>query len=201
MSVRETAKLLGKDKSYLENRLRLLKMGIDVQEMVSFRKDTLPHARLIDQVVDQKSRSELIQATKEGAGRREIEQAINETKNAVAIVEAGDPNLLVEVDDELPAGLDVQLEPTTEAEAEKNTVTTVETQQSSDSDENTVSFRKDSQTEPLRTSDAEDEGVSATLHLLDEAARRLEGLHLTSEERERVLAALAAMEKSVANRE
>jgi ParB family chromosome partitioning protein len=77
LSIREAAKMLGKDKGYLENRLRLLKMGEDVQEMVSFRKDTLPHARLIDAADDPDLRRDLINAVvKEGIGRREVERRI-----------------------------------------------------------------------------------------------------------------------------
>ncbi len=64
-SVREAAKRLGKDKGYIENRVRLLKMGEDVREMVSLRKDSAAHARVIDAVKDPQLRAELIRATVE----------------------------------------------------------------------------------------------------------------------------------------
>ena len=81
LSLRDAAKKLGRDKGYLENRLRLLSMGEDVQEMVSSRKDTLPHARLIDAVADEQQRRQLIEmVVSEGAGKREIETLIAEFK-------------------------------------------------------------------------------------------------------------------------
>ena len=50
LSYRDVARLLGKRKGYVENRINLLKMGADVQKMVSVRTDTLQHARLIDPI-------------------------------------------------------------------------------------------------------------------------------------------------------
>jgi len=43
-SVRRLAQKLGKDKGYLENRLRLADAPDEVRELVSLRKDTLSHA-------------------------------------------------------------------------------------------------------------------------------------------------------------
>lgn len=65
LSIREAARLLGKDKGYIQNRLFLLKAKPDVQEMVSRRPDTLRHARLITSVADPAQRSSLIQAVLE----------------------------------------------------------------------------------------------------------------------------------------
>lgn len=62
LSIRDTAKLLGKGKGYIENRLALLKMGEDVQNMVQTRPDTLLHAREIDGLTDLLLRQELIEA-------------------------------------------------------------------------------------------------------------------------------------------
>ncbi len=77
LSLRGAARKLGRDKGYLENRLRLLSMGEDVQNMVSFRKNTLPHARLIDAVNDQRLRQKLItMVVEDGVGKREIETII-----------------------------------------------------------------------------------------------------------------------------
>lgn len=85
LSIREAAALLGKPKSYLSDRLALLKMGEDVQELVSERSDTLLHARLIDAIEEPVFRAELIQMTRSGAGRRELERLIQE-KNAPEIL-------------------------------------------------------------------------------------------------------------------
>lgn len=90
-SVRETAKRLGKSKSYITDRLEVLRAGEDVRAMVSARADTLRHAREIDKVQDPVLRRELIRATVEDeasfkATQERIEQAALETsaKNGVA---------------------------------------------------------------------------------------------------------------------
>ena len=43
-SVRRLAQKLGKDKGYIENRLRLAGAPIEIKQLVSLRKDTLSHA-------------------------------------------------------------------------------------------------------------------------------------------------------------
>lgn len=78
LSIREAARWLGKDKSYVENRLRLLNMGADVHDMLAARPDTIPHARLIDAVTDAGVRAILIRAVVEdGVGEREIRRRIS----------------------------------------------------------------------------------------------------------------------------
>jgi ParB-like chromosome segregation protein Spo0J len=78
LSIREAARWLGKDKSYVENRLRLLNMGPDVHEMLNARPDTIAHARLIDAVTDPDLRADLIRAVVEdGIGEREIRRRIS----------------------------------------------------------------------------------------------------------------------------
>jgi ParB/RepB/Spo0J family partition protein len=62
LSIRDSARLLGKGKGYIENRLALLKMGADVQAMVETRADSLLHAREIDSITDAALRAELIDA-------------------------------------------------------------------------------------------------------------------------------------------
>lgn len=77
LSVRDAARLLGKNKGYIENRLRLLKMGPDVQRMVSLRKDTIPHAYYIGPINDDELRSRLIAAVlNEQIGVREVRRRI-----------------------------------------------------------------------------------------------------------------------------
>jgi len=58
-SVRKLAQKLGKDKGYLENRLRLADAPDEIRELVSLRKDTLSHAYELMKVVDVKKRKRL----------------------------------------------------------------------------------------------------------------------------------------------
>ncbi len=58
-SVRKLAQKLGKDKGYLENRLRLADAPPEVRELVSVRKDTLSHAYELLKVEDPKKRRRL----------------------------------------------------------------------------------------------------------------------------------------------
>ena len=82
LSVRDAARLLGKNKGYIENRLRLLKMEPDVQRMVSLRKDTIPHAYYIAQVTDEALRAKLISAVlHEQIGVREVRRRIEAVNN------------------------------------------------------------------------------------------------------------------------
>ena len=58
-SIRKLADKLGKDKGYLENRLRLADAPTEVRELVSLRKDTLSHAYELMKVEDPKKRKRL----------------------------------------------------------------------------------------------------------------------------------------------
>jgi ParB family transcriptional regulator, chromosome partitioning protein len=58
-SVRKLAHKLGKDKGYLENRLRLANAPEEIRELVSLRKDTLSHAYELLKVDDVKKRKRL----------------------------------------------------------------------------------------------------------------------------------------------
>ena len=58
-SVRKLAQKLGKDKGYLENRLRLADAPEEIRELVSLRKDTLSHAYELLKVEDPKKRKRL----------------------------------------------------------------------------------------------------------------------------------------------
>jgi ParB family chromosome partitioning protein len=58
-SVRRLAQKLGKDKGYLENRLRLADAPEEIRELVSLRKDTLSHAYELMKVEDPKKRRRL----------------------------------------------------------------------------------------------------------------------------------------------
>jgi ParB family chromosome partitioning protein len=58
-SIRKLADKLGKDKGYLENRLRLADAPEEIRELVSLRKDTLSHAYELLKVSDPKKRRRL----------------------------------------------------------------------------------------------------------------------------------------------
>jgi ParB family chromosome partitioning protein len=58
-SIRKLAEKLGKDKGYLENRLRLADAPPEVRELVSLRKDTLSHAYELMKVTDPRKRRKL----------------------------------------------------------------------------------------------------------------------------------------------
>ncbi len=58
-SIRKLADKLGKDKGYLENRLRLADAPAEIRELVSLRKDSLSHAYELMKVEDPKKRRRL----------------------------------------------------------------------------------------------------------------------------------------------
>jgi ParB/RepB/Spo0J family partition protein len=58
-SIRKLADKLGKDKGYVENRLRLADAPDEIRELVSLRKDTLSHAYELMKVQDPKKRRRL----------------------------------------------------------------------------------------------------------------------------------------------
>ena len=65
-SIRKLADKLGKDKGYLENRLRLADAPPEVRELVSLRKDSLSHAYELMKVEDQKKRRKLAEQVARG---------------------------------------------------------------------------------------------------------------------------------------
>jgi ParB family chromosome partitioning protein len=65
-SIRKLADKLGKDKGYLENRLRLADAPPEVRELVSLRKDTLSHAYELMKVDDPKKRRRLAEQVAAG---------------------------------------------------------------------------------------------------------------------------------------
>lgn len=65
-SIRKLAQKLGKDKGYLENRLRLADAPDEIRELVSVRKDTLSHAYELLKVTDPKKRKKLAEMVARG---------------------------------------------------------------------------------------------------------------------------------------
>lgn len=58
-SVRQLAQKVGKDKGYVENRLRLSEAPADIREMLSLRKDTISHAYELMKIGDERKRRRL----------------------------------------------------------------------------------------------------------------------------------------------
>ena len=65
-TLRQLAQKIGKDKGYVENRIRLAEAPPEVRELVSLRKDTLSHAYELMKVRDERTRRRL--AKKVAAG-------------------------------------------------------------------------------------------------------------------------------------
>jgi ParB family chromosome partitioning protein len=59
-SVRQLAQKVGKDKGYIENRLRLADAPADIRELVSLRKDTISHAYELMKLGDERQRRRLV---------------------------------------------------------------------------------------------------------------------------------------------
>lgn len=80
-SVRDAAAAIGKDKNYISNRVRLLKMGEDVQQMVSARADALVHAQIIQDVSESRQRQQLIKSViEDGVSVAELRRLISSPK-------------------------------------------------------------------------------------------------------------------------
>jgi ParB/RepB/Spo0J family partition protein len=115
-SIRKLADKLGKDKGYVENRLRLADAPDEVRELVSLRKDTLSHAYELMKVQDAKKRRRLADQVAAGEltliklrdkieGRRTRGPRIEETANgtgptvepalAIDLDFDGEPDLIV----------------------------------------------------------------------------------------------------------
>jgi len=65
-SVRQLAAKIGKDKGYVENRLRLAAAPPEIRELVSVRKDTISHAYELMKVTDEKTRRKLAKRVADG---------------------------------------------------------------------------------------------------------------------------------------
>ncbi len=107
-SIRKLADKLGKDKGYLENRLRLADAPVEVRELVSLRKDTLSHAYELMKVEDPKKRRRLAEQVARGEltlvklrekidGRRTPRQAAVDAEGVDVVVV-----VTADVDDDAP---------------------------------------------------------------------------------------------------
>jgi ParB family transcriptional regulator, chromosome partitioning protein len=100
-SIRKLAEKLGKDKGYLENRLRLADAPEEIRELVSLRKDTVSHAYELLKVQDPKKRKRLAAQVASGELslvklREKIEGRRSKTRDGDAVeddtLEAGPPS-------------------------------------------------------------------------------------------------------------
>lgn len=76
LSVRGIAEALGKDRGWVQNRVRLRKAAPDVRELLSQRRDSIPHAFEIERVSDPKVRASLIEIALAGASVAEVRRRI-----------------------------------------------------------------------------------------------------------------------------
>jgi ParB family chromosome partitioning protein len=65
-SVRKLAQKLGKDKGYIENRLRLADAPVEIRQLVAVRRDTLSHAYELLKVQDARKRRRLAEQVASG---------------------------------------------------------------------------------------------------------------------------------------
>jgi ParB family chromosome partitioning protein len=65
-SVRQLATKIGKDKGYVENRLRLADAPPEIRDLVSVRKDTLSHAYELMRIPDERTRRRLARKVADG---------------------------------------------------------------------------------------------------------------------------------------
>jgi ParB family chromosome partitioning protein len=65
-SVRQLAQKIGKDKGYVENRLRLANAPDEIRELVSVRKDTISHAYELMKIGDERTRRRLAKRVASG---------------------------------------------------------------------------------------------------------------------------------------
>jgi ParB family chromosome partitioning protein len=100
-SIRKLAQKLGKDKGYLENRLRLADAPPEIRDLVSMRKDTLSHAYELLKVDDPKKRKHLADMVARGELsliklREKIEGVPRARRTSSKTTPAGSPSGTVE---------------------------------------------------------------------------------------------------------
>ena len=126
-SIRKLADKLGKDKGYVENRLRLADAPDEVRALVSLRKDTLSHAYELMKVEDPKRRQRLADQVARGEltliklrdkieGRRarqpRAEEATNGSEPVIFAIEVDDDRIEDErIEDEVVADAELEIAP------------------------------------------------------------------------------------------
>jgi len=87
-SVRQLAQKVGKDKGYVENRLRLSDAPAEIRELVSLRKDTISHAYELMKIGDERQRRRL--AKRVAAGELSLVKLRAITGGKPAVEETGE---------------------------------------------------------------------------------------------------------------
>jgi ParB family transcriptional regulator, chromosome partitioning protein len=126
-SVRKLAQKLGKDKGYIENRLRLSDAPPEVRDLVATRKDTLSHAYELLKVTDPRKRKRLAEQVArgeltlaklrdriEGRRRRRRDEAPEEQPEAARLPAAAEPEEAPAASQTAQAAAEVDLTPITE---------------------------------------------------------------------------------------
>jgi ParB family chromosome partitioning protein len=88
-SVRQLATKIGKDKGYVENRIRLTDAPQEIRDLVATRKDTISHAYELMKVTDERKRKRL--AKRVAAGELSLAQLRVATGSVTRIREAVEP--------------------------------------------------------------------------------------------------------------
>jgi ParB family chromosome partitioning protein len=105
-SIRRLAQKLGKDKGYLENRLRLAGAPPEIQDLVSVRKDTVSHAYELLKVEDPRRRRRLAEQVARGELTLvRLRERVEGRRRPRRVVEVEPPEELAEAvaDEEAPA--------------------------------------------------------------------------------------------------
>jgi ParB family chromosome partitioning protein len=93
-SIRKLAEKLGKDKGYLENRLRLADAPEEIRELVSLRKDTVSHAYELLKVQDPKKRKRLAAQVASGElSLVKLREKIEGRRRKVSDLDVDDPTV------------------------------------------------------------------------------------------------------------
>ena len=100
-SIRRLAQKLGKDKGYLENRLRLADAPPEIQDLVSVRKDTVSHAYELLKIDDPRRRRRLAEQVARGELTLvRLRERVEGRRRPRRVVEIEPPEELVEAADE-----------------------------------------------------------------------------------------------------
>ena len=100
-SIRRLAQKLGKDKGYLENRLRLADAPPEIQDLVSVRKDTVSHAYELLKIEDPRKRRRLAEQVARGELTLvRLRERVEGRRRPRRVVEVEPPEELVEAADE-----------------------------------------------------------------------------------------------------
>lgn len=175
LSIRAVAQVLGKTRGYVTNRLDVLKMGPDVQEMVSSREDTLRSAAHIEKIGDSELRRSLIQGVlDESIGEREVLRRIEAHSQTQAGATGASAEAGESAEADSAGGLRESRAPTSEAPAQAEKAE-----------------------EPHEDRDPVEHALKPAAKLATEAARLLKKAELTPDGKAGVLSQIEIIEKQM----